>query len=67
MNRWVLSDAAEMDLEAIRDYITQDSLDAADRWIEKLRRGLSSKSSRHCEMRQTTQSAPGLPTKTFVA
>jgi hypothetical protein len=26
---------AEMDLEAIWDYIAQDSLDAADRWIEK--------------------------------
>jgi plasmid stabilization system protein ParE len=36
MKRYVLSSAAEMDLEAIWDYIAQDSLDAADRWIEKL-------------------------------
>ena len=39
MNRFVLSPAAEMDLEAIWDYIAQDSLDAADRWIEKLFEG----------------------------
>jgi plasmid stabilization system protein ParE len=36
MKRCILSAAAEMDLEAIWDYIAQDSLDAADRWIEKL-------------------------------
>ncbi len=36
MNRFVLSAAAEMDLDAIWDYIAQDSLDAANRWIEKL-------------------------------
>jgi plasmid stabilization system protein ParE len=36
MKRYVLSSAAEMDLEAIWDYIAQDSLDAADRWSEKL-------------------------------
>jgi len=36
MNGFVLSAAAEMDLEAIWDYIAQDSLNSADRWIEKL-------------------------------
>jgi plasmid stabilization system protein ParE len=36
MKKCVLSVAAEMDLEAIWDYIAQDSLDAADRWMEKL-------------------------------
>lgn len=33
---YVLSADAEMDLDAIWDYIAQDSLDAADRWIDNL-------------------------------
>jgi plasmid stabilization system protein ParE len=36
MNRYVLSVAAELDLDAIWDYIAQDNMDAADRWISKL-------------------------------
>jgi plasmid stabilization system protein ParE len=36
MNRYVLSVAAELDLDAIWDYIGQDNIDAADRWISKL-------------------------------
>jgi plasmid stabilization system protein ParE len=36
MNRYVLSVAAELDLDEIWDYIAQDNLDAADRWITKL-------------------------------
>jgi plasmid stabilization system protein ParE len=33
MNRYVLSVAAELDLDEIWEYIAQDNLDAADRWI----------------------------------
>lgn len=36
MNRYVLSVAAELDLDAIWDYIAQDNIDAADQWISKL-------------------------------
>jgi plasmid stabilization system protein ParE len=36
MNRYVLSVAAELDLDAIWDYIAQDNIDAADRWVSKL-------------------------------
>jgi plasmid stabilization system protein ParE len=36
MNRYVLSVAAELDLDEIWEYIAQDNLDAADRWIGKL-------------------------------
>lgn len=36
MNRYVLSAAAELDLESVWDYIAQDNIDAADRWISKL-------------------------------
>jgi plasmid stabilization system protein ParE len=36
MNRYVLGVAAELDLDAIWDYIAQDDMDAADRWISKL-------------------------------
>jgi len=36
MNKYVLSAAAELDLDAIWDYIAQDNIDAADRWINKL-------------------------------
>ncbi len=36
MRAYVLSVAAEQDLELIWDYIAQDSIDAADRWIDKL-------------------------------
>ena len=36
MNRYVLGVAAELDLNAIWDYIAQDNMDATDRWISKL-------------------------------
>jgi plasmid stabilization system protein ParE len=36
MNRYVLSVAAEFDFDEIWEYIAQDNLDAADRWIGKL-------------------------------
>ena len=36
MNRYVLSVAAELDLDEIWEYIAQDNLDAANRWIGKL-------------------------------
>ncbi len=34
MNRYVLSVAAELDLDQIWEFIAQDNIDAADRWIE---------------------------------
>lgn len=36
MKKYVLSGAAELDLEAIWEYIAEDNVDAADRWIAKL-------------------------------
>lgn len=36
MKKFVLSSAAVLDLEAIWEYIAQDKMDAADRWIGKL-------------------------------
>ena len=36
MNRYVLSVAAELDLDSIWEYIAQDNLNAADRWIGRL-------------------------------
>lgn len=36
MKKCVLSAAAAQDLDAIWEYIAQDSIDAADHWIEKL-------------------------------
>lgn len=36
MKKYVLSTAAELDLEAIWEYIAQDNIDAADHWIGKL-------------------------------
>jgi len=36
MSGFVLTTATELDLNDIWDYIAADSLDAADRWIEKL-------------------------------
>ena len=36
MSRYVLGLEAAADLDEIWDYIAQDSLDAADRWIERL-------------------------------
>jgi plasmid stabilization system protein ParE len=36
MKRYVLSTAAELDLDEIWDYIAQDSIKAADRWAGKL-------------------------------
>ena len=36
MSRYVLSPGADRDLELIWEYIADDSIDAADRWIEKL-------------------------------
>ncbi len=36
MSKYVLSTAAELDLNAIWEYIAEDNVDAADRWIDKL-------------------------------
>jgi plasmid stabilization system protein ParE len=36
VKKYVLSAAAELDLEAIWEDIAQDNIDAADRWIGKL-------------------------------
>lgn len=36
MRKYVLGAAAELDLDAIWEYIAEDSVDAADRWIGKL-------------------------------
>ncbi len=36
MSRYVLGADVEFDLEQIWDYIAEDNIDAADRWIEKL-------------------------------
>ena len=36
MNRYVLSEDADRDLDGIWDYIAEDNLDAADEWISKL-------------------------------
>lgn len=36
MKKFVLSSEAVLDLEAIWEYIAQDNMDAADRWIGKL-------------------------------
>lgn len=36
MSRYVLSIDADLDLDAIWEYIARDNLDAADRWIGKL-------------------------------
>jgi plasmid stabilization system protein ParE len=36
MKEYVLSTEAELDLDDIWEYIAQDSIDAADRWIGKL-------------------------------
>jgi hypothetical protein len=37
MNQYFLSVAAALDLDEIWDFIAQDNIDAADRWINKLR------------------------------
>jgi plasmid stabilization system protein ParE len=34
--KYSLSEGAEIDLDAIWEYIAQDNIDAADRWIAKL-------------------------------
>ena len=36
MNQYVLSVDAELDLGQIWEYIAEDNIDAADRWIDKL-------------------------------
>jgi len=36
MNEYVLSTGAELDLNEIWEYIADDNIDAADRWIAKL-------------------------------
>ena len=36
MSAYVLSRAADLDLDEIWEYIAQDNVDAADRWIGKL-------------------------------
>ncbi len=36
MSGYVLSTGAELDLDEIWEYIAQDNIEAADRWIEKL-------------------------------
>lgn len=35
MNQYVLSVAAALDLDEIWDFIAQDNIDSADRWINK--------------------------------
>lgn len=36
MSKYILSVDADVDLDDIWEYIAQDSIDAADRWISKL-------------------------------
>ena len=36
MKTYVLAAAAELDLDAIWEYIAEDNIDAADRWIARL-------------------------------
>jgi plasmid stabilization system protein ParE len=36
MRRYFLSEGAELDLDAIWEFIAQDNIDAADRWVAKL-------------------------------
>lgn len=36
MREYVLSAAAELDLDTVWEYIAEDNVDAADRWIDKL-------------------------------
>jgi|HubBroStandDraft_1064217.scaffolds.fasta_scaffold303016_2 plasmid stabilization system protein ParE len=36
MSKCVLSEGADLDLDEIWEYIAQDNIDAADRWIDKL-------------------------------
>ena len=36
MNEYVLSSGADLDLDDIWEYIAQDNIAAADRWIDKL-------------------------------
>jgi len=36
VNRYVLGEDAELDLDDIWEYIARDSIEAADRWISKL-------------------------------
>jgi plasmid stabilization system protein ParE len=36
MKEYVLGAEAALDLEAVWEYIAQDDIEAADRWIEKL-------------------------------
>jgi len=40
MSDYVLAPAAARDLEEIWEYIAEDSLDAADRWLAKLERAM---------------------------
>ena len=41
MSRFVLGKEAQADLEEIWDHIAEDSIDAADRWAERLFRAFS--------------------------
>jgi plasmid stabilization system protein ParE len=36
VTQYILSEDAALDLDGIWDYISEDSIDAADRWIDKL-------------------------------
>jgi toxin ParE1/3/4 len=36
VTHYILSEDADLDLDGIRDYIAEDSVDAADQWISKL-------------------------------
>jgi plasmid stabilization system protein ParE len=36
VKKYVLSISAELDLDEIWEYIAQDNIDAADRWVKKL-------------------------------
>ena len=42
MSDFILSPAASRDLDEIWEYIAEDNLDAADRWVDKLKRPCTS-------------------------
>lgn len=54
MSEYVLGTGAESDPNEIWEYIAEDNLDAADRWLEKLNVG-----SKNSSMLSTT--LPGIP------
>jgi len=62
VKRYVLSAGAELDLEAIWDYIAQDKIGAADRWIDK-RYDAFEKLSQSPGMGRTRPDLTGLPVR----